>query len=221
MARRIAFIHTVTALIPLVRELCAELVPDADPFNIVDESLLQNTIRAGRLERVTYRRLAAYVMSARDAGAEAIMVTCSSIGPAVEVTRGLVDVPVLRIDEPMADAAVRIGRRIGVAATLSTTLEPTSALLKARAAAAGAEIELVPALAEGSFPAVMAGDTARHDELVRTSLRELGARCDVIVLSQASMARVVDTLASAERPVPILSSPRLGIERLAQVLAGT
>jgi hypothetical protein len=37
-----------------------------------------------------------------------------------------VPVPVIRVDEAMADQAVKTGPRIGVIATLSTTLEPTA-----------------------------------------------------------------------------------------------
>ena len=41
------------------------------------------------------------------------------------------------------------------------------------------------------------------------------ARNDVIILAQASMARVADTIPPEEQKVPILSSPRLAIEALA------
>jgi hypothetical protein len=39
------------------------------------------------------------------------------------------------------------------------------------------------------------------------------------VLAQASMARVADTLTEDERPVRILSSPRLAMLRVAELLA--
>ena len=58
------------------------------------------------------------VQSAHEAGADAVMVTCSSIGPGVEVARQLLDLPIFRIDEAMAESAVNVGTRIGVAATL-------------------------------------------------------------------------------------------------------
>jgi hypothetical protein len=41
---------------------------------------------------------------------------------------------------------------------------------------------------------------------------------DVIVLAQASMARVVETLPESERRVPILASPPLAIDYLAKIL---
>jgi hypothetical protein len=47
---------------------------------------------------------------------------------------------------------------------------------------------------------------------VAQGLRKLMTQVDVIVLAQASMARVVNTLSDNEKTVPILSSPRSGIE---------
>ena len=222
MTKRVALIHTVSSLLPVFKDLCHELLTDADVFNIVDESLLQNTIRASVLTPITCRRLAGYVVSAEEAGADAIMVTCSSVGPAVDLARGLVSVPVLRVDQPMADEAVRLsaGRsgRIGVAATLQTTLGPTSDLVRARASAARTRVEVVSRLCQGAFEAMTAGNTARHDAIVADGLRELMAEVDVVLLAQASMARVVESLPASDLRVPVLSSPRLGVLSLKQVL---
>src|SRR5207237_87478 len=113
---------------------CARHVPSWQVFNIVDESLLKNTIRSGALTEMTMRRLAGHVWSAVDAGADAIMVTCSSVGPAVDATVPFCPVKLLRVDEAMADAALDKGGRIGVLATLATTLGPTRALIERRAA---------------------------------------------------------------------------------------
>ena len=215
----IGFVHTVLSLPPTFTALAEELVPDAELFHIADETLLGVTRREGRLTSATQRRVLGYVESAAAAGADVVVVTCSSIGPAVEASRGFVDVPVLRIDEPMADEAVRIGGRIGVVATLSTTLDPTADLVLRRARAAGRDVEVVSQLCEGAFDALSAGDRERHDELVRDGLRRVIADTDVVVLAQASMARVVETLSDDERTVPILASPRLGMERVAELLA--
>jgi aspartate/glutamate racemase len=224
--RRIALIHTVGGLIPTFKKLTDELLPGVSVFNMVDESLLQNTIRAGHLQPETARRLVDLIGMAEQAGADAVMVTCSSVGAAVEASRTFVNVPVLRVDQPMADKAVEIagssGKRIGVAATLSTTLEPTLALVQARAEAAGQpDLTITSQLCAGAFEAVTAGDTAKHDAIVTEGLEKLAGRVDVIVLAQASMARVVDALpeSSPARHVPILSSPRSGVTALAEVMA--
>jgi Asp/Glu/hydantoin racemase len=218
MAKRVAFIHTVAGLAATFKTLSEEFIPSADCFHMVDESLLQNTIRANKLSRATMRRLAGMLASAQEAGAEVVMVTCSSLGPAVEAARALVDIPVLRVDQAMARQAVQMGARVGVAATLRTTLEPTTELVKAQARAAGKDVEVIPRLCEGAFEAVMTGDTATHDRIVSEGLRDLMDQCDVIVLAQASMARVVDGLSEDERRVPVLSSPRLGMADLADAM---
>lgn len=210
--KRLALIHTGSFLAPIFTQMVQESMPDVEVFNIVDESLIKNTITANELTPLTSRRLAGYIESAEDAGADVIMVTCSSVGPAVEAARPFVKVPVLRVDEPMADQAVRMASKIGVIATLPTTLEPTRALVQARADAQGKAIEITTHLCQGAFEAVAAGDTETHDRIVAQGLKELMDRVDVIVLAQASMARVVDTLSEEEKKVPILSSPQLGVE---------
>lgn len=189
-----AFIHTSHVLIPLFSRLSGELLPEFETFHTTDESLIRNTIRAGRLTATTKRRLISMVGSAREGGADAVMVTCSSIGEAAALARDLFDFPVFRIDEAMARAAVQSGRRIGVAATLRTTLEPTIRLLEETAAANARDVVIVPSLCEGAFDAVIAGDTERHDTILIESLNRLRSEVDVVVLAQASMARVVDRM---------------------------
>ncbi len=218
MGKRAAFIHTVTGLAEPFQRLAAELLPDADVFSVVDESLLRRTIREGRLQTRTVRRLAGLVASVEDEGVDAIMVTCSSLGPAVEATRPLCAVPLLRVDEPMVLQAVHGGDRIGVLATLSTTLEPTVSLVEQVATREGRDVAVTAQLCDGAFEAVTKGDVERHDALVRAGLERLAARVDVVVLAQASMARVVTDLPESP-PIPVLSSPRSSVEQLAAVLS--
>ena len=216
--KTLGLIHTSATLVPMFQQLCSEYLPQVKVFNIVDDSLIKNTIACGELTPATARRVVNYVGSAEAAGADFILVTCSSIGAAVEAAAALTGVPVLRVDQPMADLAVRTGKRIGVIATLSTTLQPTSDLVKRRAVVAGKEIELQAVLCEGAFDALMSGDGAKHDEMVGKALRELSAKVDVIVLAQASMARVADALSPEDKKVPILASPGIAIQHIASIL---
>lgn len=217
--KTLGLIHTSATLVPLFQQLVKEKLPGVDTFNIVDDSLIKETIARGSLGAQTAGRVSDYVRSAAAAGADYILVTCSSIGVAVEGAAAMTDVPVLRVDRPMADQAVQIGRRIGVIATVATTMEPTADLVRRRAAAAGKEIELTAKLCEGAFAALMSGDTETHDTKVRAALEELMKKVDVIVLAQASMARVVGTLPEASRTIPILASPPIAIDHLATLLA--
>jgi Asp/Glu/hydantoin racemase len=218
MSTKLAFLHTSHVLIPTFAELAKKFLPEFEVFHMTDESLIRNTIAARRLTPVTARRLSAMIGSASEGGASAVMVTCSSIGPAVELARSYYEFPIFRIDEAMAETAVSTGGRIGLAATLRTTLEPTLGLLKDTATRASKNVELVPALFEGAFEAVLAGDAERHDAIVAEGLTSLRKRSDVVVLAQASMARVVSQL-PVDEDCPILSSPELAVRRMRDVLA--
>ena len=216
--KTLGLVHTSATLVPVFAQLCKEKLPGVNVFNIADDSLVKGIMAAGSLTPTIARRVAAYLESAELAGADYIMVTCSSIGPAVEAAAKLIGVPVLRVDQPMADKAVTTGKRIGVIATLRTTLEPTADLISRRAALAGKQIELTSRLCEGAFEALMSGQPAVHDAKVAAALKELSQQVDVIVLAQASMARVVDTLAPEDRRVPILASPAIAVDYLSTVL---
>jgi Asp/Glu/hydantoin racemase len=215
--RNLALIHTVTTLVPVFEDLVKRILPEWKPFNIVDESLLRNTIQDNELTPLTTRRLMGYVWSAVDAGADAIVVTCSSLGSAVDAAKVTCPVPLFRIDEGMARMALKLGKRIGVLATLTTTLQPTAALIRSHAEASGASPIVLARLCKGAFDLLSSGDKEGHDNVVVQELANIEKDVDVIVLAQASMARVIGSMLEKPR-VPVLSSPELGITHLKGIL---
>lgn len=219
MATTLALIHTSPTLTPMFTALCTEQIPETTIFHMVDESLIKDTIREGGLRRITMRRLLVMIESANMSGADAVMVTCSSIGPGIAIGQQLFDFPVIRVDEAMAETAVRMGKRIGVMATLRTTLEPTIALLRQKAAEAGREIEIVDSLCDGAFEAVLSGDTATHDRILTDALLNDMRGVDLVVLAQASMARVVKTMPEGTLKMPVLSSPELAVRQAREILS--
>ena len=220
MSKKIGLIHTSATLIPVFQELINKHFEGQDikVFNIVDDSLVKNIIERGLLTTEISKRVLDYVSSANDSGADFILVTCSSIGRAVEMAASYSKVPVLRVDQPMTDVAIQTGTKIGVVATLASTLEPTSDLVSRRAAIAGKEIELTSRLCEGAFDALMGGNPELHDKLVATVLKELAQEVDVILLAQASMARVVSQLSEEDKKVPILASPEIAVQYMANLI---
>ena len=219
MPRRLVLLHTVTSLVGLFTQLGREILPeDVEIVHVADEVLLKVVLDRGGLSPFAYRRVVDHAQAAEQMGAAAVLLTCSSISPCADAARPFVRIPVLKVDEPMVDEAVARGQRIGVAATAPTTLVPTVELVRARAALAGKAVTVDPMLCEGAYAAMTSGDLARHDEIVRGALRMLMARNDVVVLAQASMARVANTIPLEEQTVPVLSSPRLAMERARAVL---
>jgi len=170
-----------------------------------------------------------------------VLVTCSSIGEAVEEAAARLDVPVLRVDAAMAEEAVRRAAdaasaggasaestpggtadhrpsaRIAVLATNTATLGPTGRLLEREADRQGVRAEVSSEVVAGAAAARAAGDAAEHDRLVADAVRAAGADADVIVLAQASMA---DAAALAGVDAPVLTSPAGGVAALVAAVRG-
>lgn len=212
----LAMIHTVVGIVPAFNELVRLHLPGWRSFNMLDESLLGNTIREGALSPQTMRRLTGHVWSAVDAGASAVLVTCSSLGPAVDAAMPLCPVPLFRIDDGMAIEAVRRGNRIGVLATLATTMNPTTRLIERHAQRIGHTVSVAGRLCDGAFDKLRSGDRAAHDAMIREGFASLVGSVDVVVLAQASMANALTEMSEAS--VPVLTSPELGVLHMAAAL---
>lgn len=211
--RRVALLHTGAVVIPTFAALTKEHWPSIEVVNLLDDRIVADLSAEERRTSVP-DRLRELVSAARAGGAEAVVLTCSSISGEAAGVAAEVGIPVLRIDEAMADQAAAIGGRIAVIATLPTTLEPTCRLLAERVALAGAEAQIERVLVEGAFSAVAGGDREEHDRLVEAAVSAAAARADVVVLAQASMA----SAAGGDYPVPVLSSPLPGVLRVKEVL---
>jgi len=194
-------------------------VPDCRVISIIEDALIQDVIRAGRVTPEITRRLVRYYLAAEDTGADLIFNTCSSIGDVAIMARNLVTIPLVKIDDAMAAEAVRIGMRVGVLATLQTTLAPTVRLVRAQAEKAGRTVSVVEGLAKGAFEALVARQAEKHDELVASAAERVAGQADVIVLAQGSMARMEEALAKRTGK-PVLSSPRRGVLEVKDTLEG-
>ena len=214
MVERIGFLHTVGFLVEEFRGRMRAELPDVDSFHVLDESLLQDLLR-GKPKAAVYRRVVDRVLAAADAGADLIVMTCSSTSPAVDIARRVLDVPILKIDDPMMAAAVRAGRRIGLVCTASSTVEPSTALLRSHAEADGRDIAVTPLLQADAYAALITGDRTEHDRLIVEAVTEAAATVDALVLAQASLAHLRDGLASA-LPIPVLASPSLLMQTLGE-----
>jgi aspartate/glutamate racemase len=207
---RIAFLHTGAVVIAPVIEQARAALPAATFVNYLDDRIVADLGDPQRAASVP-ERVEGLARAARSGGADVVMLTCSSISHLAAPTGAAVGIPVLRIDEAMADAAITTGERIAVLATLPTTLAPTVGLLRERADLAGRNPVIVEEVIEGAFAAVAAGDRPAHDRLVAAAIERLGTDADVVVLAQASMASAA---AAAHVPVPVLTSIAPGIDRL-------
>lgn len=150
----IVVVHTGPVTVQPLKDQFAAQLPDVRMINIVDDSLLNDVRSAGHLTPEVTGRLYSYMSNAQAMGADFILNACSSVGEAVDTLRGMIRTPIIKIDETMAQEASRLGTRIGVVATVKTTLEPTVRLIRKKAAEAGREISVVERVAEEAFAAL-------------------------------------------------------------------
>lgn len=219
MKKKLVFVHTVLSLSKLFDQLVQEIFSDeVDIIHVGDELLLDTVLEQGGLSPFVYRRVSEHAAAAEAIGADVVQITCSSISPCVDVANSIVGIPVMKIDEPMIDQALSIGQRIGVVATAKTTLEPTIQLIEAHARIAAVEVEVDSRIIEAAYKALNSGEMEEHDRLVREEIKMLMERNDVVILAQASMARVLETIPEGEITAPVLTSPRAAVEQLKEIL---
>ena len=213
MSKTLGLIYTAPAIVDSVTETVFDLMPSVEKFDIIDNRIIPVILAAGGLTPKVHRIVANYVRTAEDEGADAVLVTCSSISPCVDTVKPLVSVPVFKIDDPMTDIAVEKASKIGVVATNAATLEPTTKLLRAKAVSKGKKVEVQAELCKGAFEALSKKDATTHDRLVLEGIRRTAQATELIVLAQASMARIVPQLGDQFK-VPILTSLRSGVEQV-------
>ena len=219
--RSVAFIHTSPAAIAPLMQFYGREAPELEITNLLDDGLLR-LLAAGRQDTARKRLSQMLRDAAETYEPELAMITCSS------VTREMSDslaqdfqMPVLKIDYPMARAAVRAGRRVGVAATFPPTLAPTSKLLNEAAAEAGAEIEIVQEVEPKAYDALLSNDTATHDRLLLDLIERLQSQdVSCVVLAQVSMARVLP-LIDGRVSLPVLTSLHTSLEAIRAAMAET
>ncbi|MFE9401427.1 aspartate/glutamate racemase family protein [Streptomyces sp. NPDC006530] len=203
----LALLHTSPVHVPVFDALRDQDAPGLELRHVVDEQLLARARELG--PDAVSEAVGSVLAEAVAEGADAVLCTCSTIGAVAEAASASLGVPVLRVDRPMAAAAVARGRRIAVVAAVASTLEPTAALIREEAGDRPLALRMVPA--EHAWPYFESGDAETYvTEIARTvdALTDV----DVVVLAQASMAP------AAERTtlkVPVLASPRPGLRAAA------
>ena len=219
MAKVLGVLHTTPVTIATINELVKRILPDVRIINFLDDSLLTDVIKAEQVTPAVARRIATAVFNLEDAGAELILGACSSIGETLEAVQTFTSVPILRIDRPMAELAVREASRIGVLATVKTTLEPTIRLLEREAKTVGKQLQIETRLCIEAYQALMGGEPQKHDQLLKKAILDLSdQKVELLVLAQASMARIIAELPSLK--LPVLSSPPLALEYIKNIWVG-
>ena len=209
MARLLAFLHTSAVHIHTCTTLLAELAPDIPTRHVVEESFLSEACAASEVTQALRQRVEETLLAVSEQAA-VVMCTCSSIGSVVEDLDGRTSAKMMRIDRPMTEKAVELGSHIIVAATLTSTLQPTRELIYSVARQAQREVEVIDLLCDAAWRLFQLGNHEAYVREIAEQVQRMAVHGDVIVLAQASMARATELC--PDLTLPVLTSPRSGLE---------
>jgi glutamate racemase len=208
--KTLALIHTVSWYDKVINKPFVEpwlkRNPDVRVFNILDDSLLAESLDYKGPTPGVIKRIQFYVLAAETMGADVAMCSCTTVGEATRIARSYASIPVFNIDEPMAYKAVRLGRCIGIVATVATSPAATQRQLERAAQEAGISIKIKIALNPTAFNHLQKGKIELHNQLVYREMDRLSSEVDVLVLGQVSLAQI-----NHETRVPVLQVGESGL----------
>ncbi|MFO8150938.1 MAG: aspartate/glutamate racemase family protein [Trueperaceae bacterium] len=220
MPPRIALLHAMRASMAPIEAAFARAWPEARLAQLLDDALPADLERAGGVDAAMKRRFVALTRTAVDAGADAVLFTCSAFGRAIEAARDAVSVPVMKPNEAMVAAAVARGAPVALLATFAPTLDSMRPEFEAEAARQRCALDLRTAHVAGALAALRAGDAERHDAAIAEAAARLGGGGTVVALAQFSMARAAERVRAATGGT-VLTTPDTAVAELRRrLLAG-
>lgn len=217
MKTRVGVVHTFLYSVEDLKAMFRKYLPEVEMINIIDDSLLEEALANKGLTPGIINRMCDYYSNLQELGCAVALNQCSSVGEAADVAAKTVKMPIVKIDEPMAKEAVRLGERIAVIATAISTVEPSSRLVERMAEKAGKKVTVDRCYVDGAYDCLLkTGDKQKHNDMVCAKIREAAKDHDVIVLAQGSMYHLIPLLSDVK--VPVLTSLETGVAQIREVL---
>lgn len=216
--KTLGIIHASHITIDAMKPYIERYLPGVPIVHLCDDTIQRDNIAAGAgvIPKRNYSKFVEYAHNLEEAGVSMILLACSTFNYAAELARPLIDIPIAQIDRPMMEQAVQTGSRIGLLATLATTVPSSERLLDIAAAEAGKAITRKTVLCEEAFEAYSAGDIERHNQILKDAVASLSEEVDCIVMAQLSMSALAPVL--GETKVPVYNSGETGFLRVKEML---
>lgn len=213
-----ALIHAVEEAIEPSHAAFRALWPEAEVFDVADFSLPDDLAEAGSLTPAFTERMRRLAIEALTRGADGILYTCSAYGRAITEARTELDVPALKPEEAMIEAALDRGGRIVILATFKPTLASMEQEFRAAAEEKGVEPpELDLRHVADAQKALKQGDVARHDALIAAAAED-ARDADSLLLAQFTMAHVAGLIPERSGR-EVFTSPSAAVNKLKQLLS--
>lgn len=214
MSQRIVLLHATPVAMAPVHSAFKELWPDAELVNLLDDGLTIDRAKDSELTPQLCERFVNLGRYAYQSGADAILVTCSAFGPAIEQMAKTLPIPVLKPNEAMFSEALRLGRRIGMLATFAPSVVTMEAEFAAFARQQNSDATLTTLVVEGAIDQLRQGNTEQHNRLVAERAPEL-ENCDVIMLAHFSTSVALNAVRE-KVTTRVLTAPHAAVTTLKQ-----
>ena len=216
--KTLGVIHAVNLTIRAMQPFIDKYIPDIEVVHLCDDTIQRDNIRAGVgvIPKVNYFKFAQYAHNLEEAGVGVILLACSTFNYAAELARPMINVPIMQIDRPMMEEAVRQGPRVGLLATLATTVPSSERLLRIIAAEQKRDVQITTVLRPEAFEAIQKGDAATHNRILLEEIEKLSGGVDTIAMAQLSMSALEPHLGKTR--VPVYNSGATGFARIRQML---
>lgn len=217
--KTLGIIHAVNLTIKAMKPFIDEHIPEVAVMHLCDDTIQRDNIAAGIgvIPKRNYFKFAQYAQNLQDAGVDMILLACSTFNYAAELARPLIDIPIMQIDRPMMEAAVCNGKRVGLLATLATTVPSSERLLKIVAGEKKKEVDITTVLRPEAFKAFEKGDINTHNAMLLEEIDKLSDQVDSIVMAQLSMSALAPLLTNPR--VPVYNSGSTGFARIREMLS--
>lgn len=216
--KTLGLIHASSITISAAEPFIQEIIPEVQVMHLCDDTIQRDNLlsEAGVIPKVNYFKFVTYAHLLEEAKVDLIMLMCSTFNRAVELARPMINVPMLQIDRPMMELAVNTGKRIGILATLPSTVPSSERLLMLVAEEMKKEIEIKTVLCSRAFEELEKGNVERHNEILLEEVDKLSKEVDCICMAQLSMSVLESRLTNI--CVPVFNSGRTGFTRAREIL---
>ena len=211
---RIALLHTANVHVETFTKLLAEIDPAVEQRHAVQADWLSEARESGLTDKL--RRKVEALLLDQAASADAVLCSCSTLGPVVDEVAAH-GCKVLRVDRPLMQRAAEHDGTIVVALCLESTLTPSLALLRDAFAERGKDLRHQVVLCKEEWALFEAGRADAFGLGIAHKVRESCENIDdagCVVLAQASM--VVAEPHLTDLGIPVYASPRLAAEAAVQ-----
>lgn len=216
--KTLGIIHAAVFTSQTVQPFCDEMLPGVEIMHFGDDTVQRDNmaVPVGTIPKVNFFKFATYARFLEEAGVNMILLACSTFNQAVTHARPMISVPLLQIDRPMMDLALEKGSKIGLLATLPSTVPFSELLLKQAAAEKGKDVSIKTILNKEAFATLRAGDVKKHNEMLLEDIDALSGEVDAIVMAQVSMSALEKDLGKTR--VPVYNSGRTGFAKVRDML---